>query len=125
MRILLTGRTGQLGHELERALGAAHEVVALDRAALDLARLETIGPTVARVAPEVIVNAAAYTAVERAEREREQAFRLNSMAVRLLGEAALARGALLVHYSTDYVFDGTKAGAYTEDDPPNPINLYG
>jgi len=125
VRILLTGRHGQLGAELERALAPLGELTATGRETLDLAQLGAIKPAVAQLRPEVIVNAAAYTAVDRAERERETAFRINAHAVRLLGEAAAGCGALLVHYSTDYVFDGEKPQPYVEEDAPNPLSVYG
>jgi dTDP-4-dehydrorhamnose reductase len=125
VRILLTGRSGQVGHALERALAPLGELLACDRAALDLADLEAIRRVVREARPEVIVNAAAYTAVDRAESEREAAFRVNARAVAQLGEAAAACGALVIHYSTDYVFDGEKRGPYTEEDVPRPLNVYG
>jgi dTDP-4-dehydrorhamnose reductase len=125
VRIFLTGRTGQLGGELLRALAPLGEVVAVDRAALDLARPELIASTLRAARPDVIVNAAAYTAVERAEREPELARAINARAPGVMAEEARRLNALLVHYSTDYVFDGTKASPYVEDDPPNPLNVYG
>ena len=125
MRVLLTGRNGQVGYELERSLALEHELVALDRAALDLFDLEAIGRAVDEAKPRVVVNAAAYTAVDRAERERDAAFGINAQAVEALGKAAARNGALMVHYSTDYVFDGEKQAPYTELDPPHPVSVYG
>jgi dTDP-4-dehydrorhamnose reductase len=125
VRILLTGRGGQLGWELERALAPLGEVTATDRAALDLADPEAIRRALRAARPEVIVNAAAYTAVDRAESEPELAMRVNGAAPGELAEEAKRLGALLVHYSTDYVFDGAKRAPYAEDDAPQPLNVYG
>ena len=125
MKILLTGRNGQLGWELERTLAPLGEVHAVDRQMLDLADPDRLAAAVRELKPEVLVNAAAYTAVDRAESEPEAAFAINARAPGILAEEALRLGALLVHYSTDYVFDGTKAGPYTEDDAPNPLGVYG
>src|SRR5258706_4742818 len=124
VRILLTGRGGQVGWELERLLSALGEVVATDRAALDLAGAE-ISEVVSRVKPTLIVNAAAYTAVDKAETETDAAMRVNGIAPGILAEEAKRLGALLVHYSTDYVFDGEKQAPYVEDDAPNPLGAYG
>lgn len=125
MRILLTGRTGQVGWELERALAPLGSVIATDRAGLDLGDPETIRRIVREAKPDVIVNAAAYTAVDRAESEPEAAMRINGAAPGVLAEEARRLGALLVHYSTDYVFDGAKDSPYVEDDLPRPLNEYG
>jgi dTDP-4-dehydrorhamnose reductase len=125
VRILLTGRNGQVGWELERALAPLGEVIATDRAALDLVDVDAIRRVVRETKPEVIVNTAAYTAVDRAESEPEAAMRVNGVAPRMLAEEAKRLGALLVHYSTDYVFDGTKTLPYVETDAPSPINAYG
>ena len=122
MRILLTGRGGQVGSELESLL---HPLRALDRSALDLADASAIRRVVRDVRPEVIVNAAAHTAVDRAESEPELAMRINGEAPGVLAEEAKKLGALLVHYSTDYVFDGRKGAPYVEDDPPHPLGVYG
>lgn len=121
MRVLLTGRNGQVGWELERLLD---DVVATDRNQLDLSGTR-ISEFVSRVKPDVIINAAAYTAVDKAESEKALAMRVNGAAPGVLAEAAKRAGALLVHYSTDYVFDGEKKGAYVEDDRPNPLSAYG
>jgi len=125
LKILLLGRNGQLGWELEQSLAPLGELTALGRAELDLADVPRLAATVRTLQPETIVNAAAYTAVDRAESEREAAFAVNATAPRVLAEEAKRIGALLVHYSTDYVFDGTKAAPYVEDDATNPLNVYG
>ncbi|HEX6266246.1 MAG TPA: dTDP-4-dehydrorhamnose reductase, partial [Burkholderiales bacterium] len=125
MRILLVGRNGQVGRELAQALAPLGEVNAPSRAQLDLTDADRIAAVVRGASPEVIVNAAAYTAVDRAESEPDAAFSVNASAPRLLAEEAARLGALLVHYSTDYVFDGEKAGPYAEDDTPRPLNVYG
>ncbi|TFW01498.1 dTDP-4-dehydrorhamnose reductase [Oxalobacteraceae bacterium OM1] len=125
MKILLTGRNGQVGYELERSLQCLGDVVAFDRAGLDLADADAVRRTVREVQPTLIVNAAAYTAVDQAEREPELAMRVNGIAPGILAEEADALGAALVHYSTDYVFDGTQAQPYREDSVPNPQNAYG
>ena len=125
MRILLTGRNGQIGWELERKLAPLGEVIATDRTTLDLADPDAIRRVVREAKPDVIVNAAAYTAVDKAESEPELAMRINGFAPGVLSEEARRLGALLVHYSTDYVFDGEKATPYVENDAPNPLNVYG
>ena len=125
MRILLTGRTGQVGAELEQTLPALGEVIATDRSALDLASADQIRRAVREAKPDVIVNAAAYTAVDKAESEPELAMRINGEAPGILAEEAKQLDALLLHFSTDYVFDGTKATPYVERDLPNPLNTYG
>jgi len=125
LRILLTGRNGQVGWELERTLAPLGEVIATDRSTLDLADADMIRRVVREAKPEIIVNAAAYTAVDKAEAEPELAMRINGFAPGVLAEEAKRLGALLVHYSTDYVFDGEKAAPYVESDAPNPINEYG
>ena len=124
-RILLTGIDGQVGHELRRALQPLGEVIALDRTALDLAQPDHIRDIVRTVGPDVIVNPAAYTAVDQAESEAELALAINGAAPGILAEEAKRLNALLVHYSTDYVFDGAKPSPYGEDDPVGPINSYG
>ncbi|MEP7087438.1 MAG: dTDP-4-dehydrorhamnose reductase [Gemmatimonadota bacterium] len=123
--ILLTGAAGQVGLELRRSLAPLGHVVALCRSELDLARHERIAEIVEAVAPAVIVNAAAYTAVDLAESERDAAFAINATAPRLLAESAARAGAAMVHFSTDYVFDGTNTTAYLEDDAPAPLGVYG
>jgi dTDP-4-dehydrorhamnose reductase len=124
LRILLTGRNGQVGWELERGLPALGELIATDRQTLDLADAEAIRRTVREVKPDLIVNAGAYTAVDRAETERDAAIHVNAVAPGVLAEEAKRLGALLVHYSTDYVFDGGKRSPYVETDRPNPISHY-
>lgn len=125
MRILLTGRNGQVGWELERLLPAVGEVIATDRTTLDLADGDAIRRMVRDVKPDVIVNAAAYTAVDQAERERDMAMKINATAPGILAEESKALDALLVHYSTDYIFDGTKSQPYAETDKPRPLSAYG
>lgn len=125
MRILLTGSAGQLGRELKRSLACLGELTACDRQVLDLGDADTLRTTVHRVAPAVIVNAAAYTAVDPAESDAATADAINGRAPGILAEEAKRLGALLVHYSTDYVFDGSKATPYTEDDSPSPLSAYG
>ena len=125
MRILLTGRQGQVGWELERALAPLGELVATERAGLELADADAIRRVVRQAKPDLIVNAAAYTAVDRAESEPELAMRINGAAPGILAEEAKRLGALLLHYSTDYVFDGAKGAPYLESDAPNPLNHYG
>ncbi len=124
-KILLIGRNGQVGWELQRSLAPFGEVIALDRHALDLAKPDSIRDAIRSVQPNVIVNAAAYTAVDKAETEVELAMTINSVAPGVMAEEAKKTGALLVHYSTDYVFDGSKPTPYLEDDLPNPLNAYG
>lgn len=125
IRVLLTGAGGQVGAEMARELGGRAEVASFDRAALDLADPDAIVAKVRDVRPKVIVNAGAYTAVDRAEEELEAARAINARAPRILAEEARRLGALLVHFSTDYVFDGTKAAPYVEDDQTAPVNRYG
>lgn len=125
IRILLTGATGQVGWELARALAPLGTIIAPGRARLDLAQPQTLAAAVDDAQPDVIVNAAAYTAVDKAEQDTAASTAVNADAPLELAKAARKRGALLVHYSTDYVFDGAKAGAYGEDDVPNPLSVYG
>jgi dTDP-4-dehydrorhamnose reductase len=124
LRILLTGRNGQVGWELERALPALGELVTTDRSVLDLSDSGRMREVVQKTRPQLIVNAAAYTAVDRAETERELAMQVNGVAPGILAEEAKKLGALLVHYSTDYVFDGEKRSPYGETDAPNPLSHY-
>ncbi len=125
MRILLAGSKGQVGFELSRSLAVLGEVTAVDRHSCDLTNESALRKVVRDLQPEVIVNAAAYTAVDRAESEAELARLVNAQAPAILAEEAAAIGALLVHYSTDYVFDGAKPEAYTESDTPSPVSVYG
>lgn len=125
MKILLFGRGGQVGWELSRCLLPLGEMVALDFPEADFSRPESLRDMVSRVRPDVIVNAAAHTAVDPAEKEEELATRINADAPAVLAEEATRCGALLVHYSTDYVFDGTGDEPYSESDAPNPLSAYG
>jgi dTDP-4-dehydrorhamnose reductase len=125
LRILLTGKTGQIGAKLAAFLPRLGEVAAFDRHELDLSKPEHIRRAIRDVQPNVIVNAAAYTSVDQAEREEKQARIINVDAPALMAEEAKKIGASLVHYSTDYVFDGSSSLPYAETDQPNPINVYG
>jgi len=125
MRLLLLGPGGQVGWELLRSLQPLGQVIACDRSMADLARPESLEAVVESVAPHVIVNAAAYTAVDRAEEDRAQAFAVNARGPGALGRAARRRNALLVHYSTDYVFDGSGSTARNELAGTAPLNTYG
>lgn len=125
MKILLTGASGQVGYELQRSLQGLGEVVAVDRAQMDLADLDQVRDVIRAVRPALIVNPAAYTAVDRAEAEPALAWRVNAEAPAVMAREAKALGAAMVHYSTNYVFDGSKAGAYVETDATGPINVYG
>ncbi len=131
MRLLLLGKNGQLGFELQRTLATVGEVIAVRRGAhgddmsVDFADVDALRAIVRRVRPDIIVNAAAYTAVDQAELEPAQALAVNGTAPGVLAEEALRLGAGLIHYSTDYVFDGGKSCAYSEDDAPQPLNTYG
>lgn len=124
-RILLLGKNGQVGWELQRSLAPLGKISMHDRATCDLADPDSLARTIDRVAPDIIVNAAAFTAVDRAEKESDAAYKINTDAVALMANAAATRGALLVHYSTDYVFDGEQNSAYIETDTPNPLSVYG
>ena len=125
MKILLTGKNGQLGFELQRALAPLGEVIAVGTQDCNLADADALRALVRRVAPDVIVNPAAYTAVDKAESDEATARAVNAVAPAILGEEGAKLGALVLHYSTDYVFDGTKQGAYTENDAPAPRSVYG
>ncbi len=130
MRILLLGKNGQVGWELQRALAPLGELIALDRQGEgidcgDLGRQVDLAETVRRLAPDVIVNAAAYTAVDRAESDAALAHAINAEAVGMLAQEAEALGAWLLHYSTDYVFDGSGSRAWREDDTTAPLSVYG
>lgn len=125
MKLLLTGSQGQVGFELRRALAVLGEVVAVDQAECDLSDPSDIRALVAQVQPSVIVNPAAYTAVDKAESEALVARSINTVAPAIFGEEAAKSGALVVHYSTDYVFDGTLDRPYIESDPTAPQSAYG
>jgi dTDP-4-dehydrorhamnose reductase len=125
MRILLLGNTGQLGWELERTLTPLGELIAVDYPQINLAEVKGTSEFISTVAPQVIVNATAYTAVDRAESERDLAMAINKDGAGLLAEQAIRLGAVLIHYSTDYVFDGEKGSPYFETDIPHPLNVYG
>ena len=124
-KILLFGRGGQLGWELQRALAPLGEIVALDYPQADFSKPEALRRLVREAQPDLIVNPAAFTAVDRAETESELAFRVNAESPAVLAEEALRLRVSLVHYSTDYVFDGAKSSPYLESDEPAPLNVYG
>ena len=135
MKLLLFGANGQVGHELRRSLPALGEVIVTTRSGqcedgtrcevADFDMPDALPALIARIAPDVVVNAAAYTAVDRAESDRNAAFRANAEAPQRIAEACAAQDALLVHYSTDYVFDGTGTRPYREDDATSPLGVYG
>ena len=125
MHILLLGNTGQLGWELERSLSTLGSVQGMDYPALDLAETASILPLLRGVRPQVIINATGYTAVDRAESEADLAQSINATAPELLAHEARKMRAVFIHYSTDYVFDGSKGSPYVESDIPNPLGVYG
>ena len=125
MKILLLGASGQVGHALREPLSNLGTLHACTRTDMDICDHDIVCTQVMELAPDVIVNAAAYTAVDRAESEAEIAFEVNAAAVKNLAQIANSLGSQLIHYSTDYVFDGNKSGAYTEEDVTNPLNVYG
>lgn len=125
MKILLLGKDGQVGREMHRLLQTDAELVALGRERADLEDFSGLRDLMRAIRPEVLVNAAAYTAVDRAESDEAAAFRVNADAVGVLAEEAARQGTLLVHYSTDYVFDGCKTAPYVETDATNPLSVYG
>lgn len=124
-RILVTGKNGQVGFELQRSLAHLGEVIAVDVEDCDLTDMAAIVSLVERVKPDLIVNPAAYTAVDKAESETEVAYAINATAPKVLAAQANLLHIPIIHYSTDYVFDGTKDGVYFEDDPANPQSIYG
>lgn len=124
-RILVPGVTGQVGWELQGALAPLGAVIALDRRGMDLANPDSIRRAIRDAKPDVIVNAAAYNNVDRAESEPDLAMRVNGVAPGVMAEEARRLGAIFIHYSTDYIFDGERERPYFEDDPPNPVNAYG
>lgn len=123
--LLITGTTGQAGRELRRALKSLGRVVAPARAQMDLADADSLRTAIRQISPDIIVNAAAYTAVDQAEAEPELALRINAVAPGVMAEEAKRLNALLIHYSTDYVFDGANPAPYTETDTPHPLGVYG
>jgi dTDP-4-dehydrorhamnose reductase len=125
MKILVTGKSGQVGYELMRSLQPLGEIIGIDQDQMDLADLDQVRDVIRRLQPGLIVNPAAYTAVDKAESEPELAMRINGLAPAVMAEEAAKLGAAMVHYSTDYVFDGTKQEPYTEADLPCPLNVYG
>ncbi|GGY07263.1 dTDP-4-dehydrorhamnose reductase [Paludibacterium paludis] len=125
LRILITGANGQVGFELKRALAPLGDVLAAGRNMMDLGDPESIRKTLDTFTPTIIVNPAAYTAVDQAEKDPDSAFAINAAAPRALARWAEQNNAMLIHYSTDYVFDGDKEGRYTEDDPTHPLSVYG
>ena len=125
MRVAVIGARGQLGAEVLRAFASGHDVSPLGRADLDVTDDQAVAATIARVRPDAIINCAAYNDVDGAEEHPVDALNVNAFAVRALARAAADRGALLVHFSTDFVFDGTAASPYTEDDRPDPRCVYG
>ena len=125
MKVLLLGKNGQLGYELAKQLPAIAQVVALGREELDLTELNAVVHAVQAHQPDVIINAAAYTAVDKAETDQVNCYLINAAAPSMLASEAKKIGALLIHYSTDYVFDGCKTTPYEPTDTPNPINYYG
>lgn len=125
MNILLLGKNGQLGWELQRALQPLGVVIALDYPEIDLAQPQSLAPLLREVKPDLILNATAYTAVDRAEEETSLAYAINATAPGILAAQAANLGAALIHFSTDYVFDGKKGSLYLETDQTNPLNVYG
>jgi dTDP-4-dehydrorhamnose reductase len=124
-RLLLIGKIGQVGYELRRTLAPLAQVTAVDFPEIDLTNGDSIRKWVRDTKPAVIINAAAYTTVDKAESESELAMKINGIAPGILADEAKKLGALLVHYSTDYIFDGTKTNPYVETDAPNPLGSYG
>jgi dTDP-4-dehydrorhamnose reductase len=125
MKILLTGSNGQVGFELQKKLSALGEVIATDREELDLTNLDAIRNFIDQTRPDIIINPAAYTAVDKAESEPDLAYRINTLAPEVLAGVAGILDIPLIHFSTDYVFDGLKKEAYVESDKTNPQSIYG
>ena len=125
MRILVLGRHGQVGAALTQSMQGLGELIALDRAQLDLSNPDVIRTALRELQPQMIINAAAYTAVDAAESDEATAFQVNAEAPRVIAEESERLGAALIHYSTDYVFDGGKQGSWLEDDAPAPLSVYG
>jgi dTDP-4-dehydrorhamnose reductase len=124
-RILLIGKIGQVGFELRRTLAPLAQVACVDFPEIDLTNADSIRRWMREARPRVVINAAAYTAVDKAESDPDRAMKINGLAPGILAEEAAKLGALLVHYSTDYVYDGVKTSAYVETDAPNPLSAYG
>jgi dTDP-4-dehydrorhamnose reductase len=125
MKILLAGGSGQLAQELQPILLSVGEVISVDRTSVDLSQPETIRQAMADIQPDVVVNAAAYTAVDKAETEADLAEAVNGIAPGIFAEECEKLGASLIHFSTDYVFDGSSGSAYLETDSTNPLGIYG
>lgn len=125
MRILLTGKNGQLGWELNHLLLPLGHVFALERNEMDLSKPETLGRVIQEIKPHIIINAAAFTAVDKAESEPELAMTVNGIAPKIMAQEAKKIGAGMIHYSTDYVFDGKATAPYNEEDPTRPLSIYG
>ncbi|MGI3743928.1 MAG: dTDP-4-dehydrorhamnose reductase [Janthinobacterium lividum] len=125
LRILISGQHGQVSQALQQHLQSMGELIVLGRDQLDLSQPESIRPVVRDIKPDLIINAAAHTAVDQAESEPDLAFAINATSPGVFAEEAAALGVPLIHYSTDYVFDGSKAGAWVEADTPNPLGVYG
>jgi|SRR5215212_2780735 len=125
MKIVLFGKNGQLGWEFQRTLPILGEVIALDRREVDLCDLHAVERTLSELRPDLIVNASAYTDVDLAEKETDLSMKINALAPGLIAEMSRKLRAVLIHYSTDYVFDGSKNGLYTERDTATPLNMYG
>ena len=125
MRILVLGRNGQVGTALAQSMQGLGELIILDRAQLDLSNPDAIRTALRELQPQMIINAAAYTAVDTAESDEATAFQINAEAPRVIAEESERLGAALIHYSTDYVFDGGKQGVWLEDDAPAPLSVYG
>src|SRR5574341_124586 len=125
MKIVLFARNGQLGWEFHRLLSTLGQLVALAREELDLSDAQALQSRLRELKPDLIVNAAAYTEVDKAEAEPDLALRVNALAPGVMAETARRLSAVLIHFSTDYVFDGRGSIPYTESDPPNPLNAYG
>lgn len=125
MKMLLLGKTGQLGWEFQRTLQPLGDVIALGSPEIDMSNVDNIRKTIRQHRPNIIINATAYTAVDKAESEPELAHAINALGPGVLAQEACELNALLVHFSTDYVFDGSKNAPYVETDTPNPLNIYG
>lgn len=125
IKILLTGKNGQLGWELNRTFSTLGNLFAFDHSSLDLNNHEQLQKTIRSIEPDLIINAAAYTNVDAAEQNQDLAMAINSTALEVITEEIKKIDGILIHYSTDYVFDGSKHSAYTEEDLPSPINVYG